>query len=176
MTTPEFGTKVVRMTISANCSLNLAVEIRESLKKMKHCPLDYDLVDNGPKSTSVALPAPTPGGAPCGKSSLVAAIDLIVYSLQKSGKKYDSLYVRSKCEGSRSAYTLKQPLRDYLVELCEHPLYKNVLTSQINNVIKFLESNPKYRGITCIKVDLNLIEVSYLVLRSASKVYSSYLI
>ena len=129
MTTPEFGTKVVRMTISGNCSLNLATQIRESLKKMKHCPLEYDLVDNGPKSTNVAVPTPTPGGAPCGKSSLVAAIDLIVYSLQKSGKKYSNLYVRSKCEGSRSAYTLKQHLRDYLGELCEHPLEEQRLWS-----------------------------------------------
>ena len=159
------------MTITAKCDVKLACDIRAALQKMKHCSLEYDLVDYGPKdTTSIAGPSRV-GGAPCGKGQLVAAIDLICYALDKSGKKYANMQVRSKHPGSRSAFTLKQPLRDYLGELCEIPQYKSCLTGQINSIVSFLETNPKYRGIKSIKVDLNLIEVRLSLLINFALTY-----
>ena len=146
------------MTISAACPHNLASDIRTALKRMQHCSLDYDMVDHGPTTTSFSTV--DVGGVPCGRNSLVAAIDLLCYAMDKMGRKYSDLHVLSKNPRSRSSYTLKQPLRDFLGELCSVPEYKTVLTSQLNNMVQFLKTNPKYAGIRSIKVDLNLIEVS----------------
>ena len=145
------------MTITSNCRHELAANIRDGLKRMNHCNLDYDFVDQGPKTPTTTTVAA--GGAPCGRNQLVDGIDLLCYAMEKMGRKYSDLHVLSKHPSSRSAYTIKEPLRDFLGELCVVPEYKSVLTSQINKIIAFLTSNPKYGGISSIKVDLNLIEV-----------------
>lgn len=44
---PEFGIKVVRMTITANCPSRLAENIRTGLKDMAFLSFEYDLVDKG---------------------------------------------------------------------------------------------------------------------------------
>ena len=139
----------------------VAEEIRAALTNLGRCNLDYDLVDHAPRNSSaVTTVPPSVGGAPCGQSPLVAAIDCLCYALDKSGKKYADMHVRSKHPGSVSAYTIKQPLREYLGELCKIPEYKSVLTNQINQIVNFLKSNPSYGGIKSIKIDLNLIEVT----------------
>ena len=149
------------MTISQNCPHDLAQDIRNALTRLKHCNLDYDFVDHGPSTPSPSSTMAV-GGAPCGRNSLVEAIDLLCYAMEKMGRKYSDLCVLAKDPRSRSAYTIKQPLRDFLGELCAVPEYKAVLTSQLNNMVTFLQSNPKYGGIKAIKVDFNLIEVSFV--------------
>ena len=149
----------MRMTISKNCPPKEAQGIREALARIKYINIEYDMVDHGPK-TDLGKATSSIGGAPCGKSPLVDAINLLCYTLEKNQSKYFDLHIRSKAKGSRSSYTVKKPLRDYLGELCIVPEYKYVLTGQINNIVKFLTANPKYQGITSIKIDHNLIEVS----------------
>lgn len=120
------------------------------------------MVDHGPReSGSSVMDAQGSSGISSGKSKMVEAIDLLVYSLQKYDKKYTYMKVLSKHPESQSAYTEATALRKYLGELCVIPEFKNVLTGNLNNVVNFLESNPDYGGVPKIKVDLNLIEVIY---------------
>ena len=85
---PEFGIKVVRMTIAKSCPASLATTIRKGLLAMKYCDLDYDLVDKGPDDTSdiTGTPATT-------VSKMVGAIDLLQYVLNKQGHKLKDMYV-----------------------------------------------------------------------------------
>ena len=89
---PEFGINVVRITITSKSSFSFAEKIRDALHHMSHIDFVYDFVDIGPKEQSFR---PTnfikPG---CGKTKIVEAIDLLIYSLNefdckyKSGEKY----------------------------------------------------------------------------------------
>ena len=81
------------MTITENCPPAAAQSIRESLAKMKHCGLDYDMVDH---CTTEARPddlITAGGGATAPKGGLVAAIDLVSYALANANKKYSDMQV-----------------------------------------------------------------------------------
>ena len=87
-----------------------------------------------------------------------------------------TLQVRSKDPRSVASYTIKSDLSEFICSLCSIPEYKNVLTGQIDQMVKFLRKYPKYEGIESIKVDLNLIEVGFLGFNSLSSCSGSIII
>ena len=48
----------------------------------------------------------------------------------------------------------------FLGKLCADPVYKGLITDQLQSVVSFLGANPDYGGIRSIEIDYNLIEVS----------------
>lgn len=54
---PQFGSKVIRITITKHCSRELHTELMAGLHSIKFCELDYDLVDHVEKNVD----SPQPG-------------------------------------------------------------------------------------------------------------------
>ena len=114
-TTPEFGIKVVRATISRHISPTLLRKLRVALHDLTYCGLDFDLVDKGGK-----VDDSTEGGGSMalqvegGLSKLCQALQLLMYSFSKMDTRYKSGWIYSRQPESEAAYTEKIPLRSYL--------------------------------------------------------------
>ena len=113
--TPEFGLKVVRITITENTPPLFATKMRDALDAISHSGLDYDFVDHGQKTGGkvtneiISIPAPTTG-----LSKLNQAIQMLLYSFGTHDTRYKDGYVYSKVPGSVASYTEKITLRTYL--------------------------------------------------------------
>ena len=159
---PEFGKNVVRILISQHCEATHAERIRTELQRLGSMlsELQYDFVDMQASSsvTEKAVAAPS---VPTATSKLMEVINLMNYVMKKTGKRFLGGIIVGKDPRSTSAFTRETSVRDFLNELCEADVYKDTVTPQIDKVVNFFKNNPKYGGIAKIKVDFNLIEVSY---------------
>ena len=59
--------------------------------------------------------------------------------------------------------SFRYSLRDYLCGMCKVAEYNEVITVNLNTMVKFLIANPKYNGIHIMKIDMNVIEVLHLL-------------
>ena len=88
---PEFGEKVVRITLLPTASFTFADNVRKGLHAMSFSSFSYDLVDLGTKDGEAELINSIKPTVGCSK--LVEAINLLKYSFKqfecryKSGKK-----------------------------------------------------------------------------------------
>ena len=156
---PEFGKNVVRMVLSEHVQTKMATRMKEALTALGSMlsDLTYDFVDLSHSQTGTT--AEKMSFSSCGSDKLLEALNLIIYVMQKSGRRYSAGTILSKDERSTASYTQSQTIRQYVNELCQVDSYRTVLTTQIERLVKFFEKNPDYGGITSIKIDLNLIEV-----------------
>ena len=161
---PEFGENVVRITITNHGHPMFVAKVRAALKKMcgMITSLTYDLVDKfvgdveNVESEDPVLCVPTTA-----KNKLMKVLNLMNYVMDKSGHRFrGGVFVR-KDPRSTASYTLETGVRDFLNNLCSVDVYRNVVTPQIDSVVKFFRNNAAYKGIRQIKVDMNLIEVNF---------------
>ena len=160
---PEFGENVVRLIITNNGHASFVVKIRAALKKM--CSMltsvTYDLVDkfvgNVDGTTSDDSPVLC---VPVVKSKMMEVLNLMNYVMDRSGHKFLGGVIVRRDPRSTAAYTLETSVREFLNNMCSVDVYRNIVTPQIDSVVKFFRNNPSYKGVKHIKVDMNLIEVS----------------
>ena len=155
---PEFGVKVVRITMTERCQYNFAKSFRQALKDINFLPLEYDFVDKGPKTEAeqhaVTLPGPS-----VGKSKIVEALDMFIYSLSQYECRYRRGHVYQLNRTSSTTFEKKWDVRTYMGLLCTMQDYRDILTPQLGTVSKFLDANPEYKGIDEVHIDYNLVEV-----------------
>lgn len=157
----EFGPKVVRVVLCERMPFDVCTLIRQALRETTSAKFDYDLVDHGPPEAedvgNVIVPGPSTG-----KPKMVEALDLLIYSLRESRRRYRRGSVFKLNEESTMTFESEQNVRDYMGKLCDGEEQRNVLTPQLDRVAQFLLNNPHYRGIPQLDINYNVVEVTCL--------------
>ena len=84
---------------------------------------------------------------------------LMNYVMERAGKKFRGSVIVSKDPRSTASFTIESSVRDFLNNLCGVDANRNLVTPQIDAVVKFFKNNSTYKGVRQIRVDMNLIEV-----------------
>ena len=124
---------------------------------MSYTGFKYDLVDLAEASeepSSLQTPGPS-----FGRSKLLEAIDLLIFSFDEFSCRYNDGFVYEWHDESVMTFKKRGTVREYLNELCGNKEYREVMTNQLNSLVSFLENNPTYQGIRSLQIDLNIIEV-----------------
>ena len=95
---PEFGPKVVRVTIAENASTAFATNMRRALLEISYTRFEYDLVDLGPKEGDEdEEEAVRPFKPSLRNSRLVEAIDLFIHSMMEFNYRYKGNFTSISC-------------------------------------------------------------------------------
>ena len=153
---------MVRMIVAPQCQPRLAEDIRTGLKNLSamFADMTYDFVDLAKSEGSSESRKTVTNSFTCGSDRLLEAINLMMYVMEKTGRRYNNGIILSRDSRSTASYTKSMSIRQYVNELCEVEDYRNVFTAQIDRMVRFFDKNPDYGGIRKIKVDYNLVEVS----------------
>ena len=117
---------MVRMVLSAHVQKKMATRMKEALTALGSMlsELNYDFVDLSNSQTSTT--AEKMSFSSCGSDKLLEALNLMIYVMQKTGRRYSAGTILSKDERSTASYTQAQTIRQYVNELCQVDSYHTV--------------------------------------------------
>ena len=155
---PEFGSKVVRVTLCNSCPRQMAIDFTKALQEIRYAGLSYDFVDKTTQvedsvSDSQAASLKTPA-----TNKICSAVGLIERVMNDLDYRLHDGEVYRKVPQAKFTFVRSSSVNDFVHALLSNPKMAEVIAPQISSVISIL-SNSGCQIIRQIEFDYNLIEV-----------------
>ena len=155
---PEFGSKVVRVTVCKSCPRQTAIDFTKVLQEIRYAGLSHDFVDKTTQvedsiSYSQAASLRTPA-----TNKIRSAVGLIERVMNDLDYRLHDGEVYRKVPQAKFTFLRSSSVNDFVHALLSNPKMATVIAPQISSVISIL-CNSDCQIIRQIELDYNLIEV-----------------
>ena len=155
---PEFGSKVVRVTLCNSCPWQTAIDFTKALQEIRYAGLSYDFFDKTTQvedsvSDSQAASLRTPA-----TNKICSAVGLIERVMNDLNYRLHDGEVYRKVSQAKFTFVRSSSVNDSVHALLFNPKMAEVVAPQISSVISIL-SNSGCQIIRQTEFDYNLIEV-----------------